>query len=259
MYAKLNSDAEFVAVLKTKFIGSEYVQTSEGARKFYRNTTQKVTQWRLTEGPSVEDVELMGDYANQIIDWSIAQNEAVSEAFAKNMKNGIAGGKPVVMGSKPQKALAERGIFGHIKNAKHGEFSGLIQGGRSIAHLMPKTAQVVQVDQPAQAPEPAQVAQKDNNPILMGMVTDQLKQASSGLLKAINEQVQSGQGVTKEEIYDIYEAERQIYYTLTRGLGVKANEYETARRKAADQNFSKSKKGDFGMSLRQAADYFAQN
>lgn len=256
MYAKLNSDANEVIVLMTKAILAGEFQGARGPRKVYSNTTEEVTRWALGSQPDAYQISAMGKDAEHIMAWAREQDEAIKAAYVRNLESCLAGGKPVIVGTKAYTEIKDKGLEGFIDTAKTGEFCGVISGARSIAGLMYQEPMPTPepAPEPVVEPEPAEEKEPEiETTLLPSMISDQLKQVSSGLLKAISSAVEEGEGITREEAYDIYVAERQIYYTLTRGLGIKANEYEKARRKAADKNFANAKKGSFGMALREAA------
>lgn len=246
MYAKLDSKAQEVIVYQTKAVlvgeidGKKYAK-----RKIYSNETHEVTRWPLGSEPDHYQIGLMGDSAEDMLTWARKQDQQIKRALAINLKRGLAGGVPVVVGSSAYKRVKERALEGSLTEARTGEFCGIIDGARSIASVMSS-----EMPEPVKAPE---VAEKQEEAVLSSPVADHIIQVATGLLKTISKSVEEGT-VNREELYDIYEAERQIYYTLTRGCNIKANEYETARRKQADKRFAETKKGRFGMALRQAAD-----
>ncbi len=253
MYAKLNSEGNEVVLLRTKCVFAGFFEGPRGPRKVYRNTTETVTRWNISNGPDAYQVEMMGKDADGIMTWALKQDEAINQAFARNFEKKLAGGRPLIVGTKAHSKIADNELEDTYPDAKVGEFCGVIAGARSIANVI---SEPVIEKQKETIEEVEQQKPQMETTILLSMISDQLNEVSAGLLEAISNKVDSGEVVTCDEIYDIYESERQIYYILTRGLGVKVNEYETARRKEADRRFSNTKKGRFGMALRQAASIF---
>ncbi|SET80006.1 hypothetical protein SAMN04487962_12534 [Marinobacter segnicrescens] len=248
MYAKLDSKAQDVIVYQTKAVLVGEIDGKKRAkRKIFSNETVEVTRWSLGDQPDHYQVSMMGESAEEMMTWARKQDEQIKEALTNNLKRGLAGGVPVIVGSSAYQRIKDKDLDGFISDARTGEFCGIIDGARSIASVMS-----FEIPEPLKVPEVAEEHEEAEVAVLPSLISDQLTQVATGLLKAISQSVDEGQ-IDREELYNIYEAERQIYYTLTRGLGIKANEYETARRKNADRRFGELKKGSFGLALRQAA------
>lgn len=245
MYARLNSEGTEVIVLKTRAVESGKIQGARGPRKIYTNTTEEVTRWDLQIGPCALQMALMGKDAEAIASWARQQNEAINAAFARNIEAGLAGGKPVIAGTKAHKQAKDIGLEGLDESAKLGEFSGVISGVRSISGYAsaskPKVAGTLAEEQ------------ENTGPMTPVAVARGLRKLAQSLIHGLENRVDQGDSITDEEAFAIYEAERQIYYVLTRGLGIRAKELEAARRAAADRRFSELKRGRNGAALRQAA------
>lgn len=254
MYSKLDAQAKDVIICQTKAVLAGEIEGKRNAtRRIYVNETEEITRWPLGDQPDNYQVGLMGDYAQKMIRWANDQNEQICRAFERNIRNNLAGGVPVIAGTAEHRKIKDQDLAGFNAEARTGEFCGIIKGARSIESVM--SNEVVEIGPKQQKKEQEQEkAVEEDREILPSLVSGQLNKVATGLLEAISNATDDGNGITREEAYEIYEAERQIYYTLTRGLGIKANEYEKNRRKPAEKRYNETKKGRFGMALRQAAE-----
>ncbi|EMP57112.1 hypothetical protein MSNKSG1_00778 [Marinobacter santoriniensis NKSG1] len=234
MYTKLNSDADHVIVLQTKCRVAKEIEGLRGTRKLYSNTTEEICRFDLILGPTDEQRELLGDEAGKIETWADEQHKKIMKAFSANLEQMLVGGRPVIVGTKLSKEMADHPDFN--KEAKVGEFSGVIAGARDAMDVLPhitEQQEVIHDTRERATRSPAEVSH-----------------AVRELALELLDSVAMRGDITDAEAFELYEAERQLYYILTRGMGYRAKVLEDASRKSAEQLFGQSKKGDRSKALK---------
>lgn len=240
MQARLNSSAEEVVVRKTVARPTGMIKGVSGReRKIFTNTTREVLRWRIDESPSGPEYGKMpSDKSWELQSWALDQRRKIQEAYERNLEEGLVGGNPVVVSEKAQKLYGDHPHYD--RTAKVGEFSGVITGARQrlIKHSAKysENSDINEIAEIRSVPE----------------ITEQLRLAGLDLINTMAERKEETRmtAFSKEELLELYKAERIIFYILTRGVGVKQREYEHETRSEVEASYRELTREGVGRILR---------
>jgi len=240
MQVKLNSSAEEVVVRKTVARPTGKIKGVSGReRKIFTNTTKEVLRWRIDESPSGPEFgQMASEKWWELESWAWDQRRKIQEAYERNLEEGLVGGNPVVVSDKTQKLYGDHPHYD--RTAKVGEFSGVIAGARQ--RLIKHT---VEPSESSGVNEHAEVRSTEE-------IAEGLRLAGLDLINAMAQRKEETRltAFSKEELLELYKAERIIFYILTRGVGVKQREYEKETRSEVEASYRELTRDGVGRILR---------
>lgn len=240
MQVKLNSTAEEIIVRKTVARYTGKIKGVSGReRKIFTNTTKEVLRWRIDEYPSGPEFGKMeSDKWWEIQSWAYDQKSKIQNAYERNLEEELVGGQPVVVTDKTQKLYGDHPHYD--KEAKIGEFSGIIVGARQrVTERNVEPNEESDIDDSLEVRSPVEIA-------------DGLRLYGLDLINVMADRKQETRytALSKEELIDLYKAERLIFYIITRGVGFKQSEYEKETRSEIEKDYRDLTKNGVGRILR---------
>lgn len=217
-YIKLSANAAKVSITQTFSIPEELeLKSGEIVKRFRTKNLLIGTYDSDVDFSTISD--LLPEDASKFHAWVRQQKQDIFLAYKKNEARGFVGGYPVIK----RKSIDDnvyRDHFGFIENRRVGEFLGVIAEPILISQI--KKPEIVN------KPEVESVAtlRRENR----------FEEVCDKLLYDLAAS-HSKNPFTIDELAAIYTAERQLFYLLTRTLGVIQNQLERVAKARAEERY----------------------